>query len=165
MLFNNRFANTSSGHPHTAIGDHAGRVLAKFNAWSTHQTDENPTFFERHVSTLPQHSVIEGHLRDFIVESPRCGYKASFLSPAKPFCEIRAFTKTGSGQTNGKCHSKQKGVIRRVVVTGDPADILFSGTLSCREILGSTGRDAKVEVEPDWKADWQQVPSLGNIDL
>jgi hypothetical protein len=48
-------------------------------------------------------------------------------------------------------------------VTGDPADILFSGTLSCREILGSTGRDAKVEVEPDWKADWQEVPSLGNM--
>lgn len=58
-------------------------MLAKFNAWSTHQTDENPTFFERHVSTLPQHSVIEGHLRDFIVESPRCGRQGILSFPCE----------------------------------------------------------------------------------
>lgn len=31
--------------------------------------DENPTFFKQHVSKLPQHEVIEGHVRDFVFAS------------------------------------------------------------------------------------------------
>ena len=55
---------------------------------------ENPRFFERHIRPLPQHSAIEGHVRDFV---------------------------------DG----------RRVVVTGDPADMLLGTVFMAKAFDGS----------------------------
>lgn len=52
--------------------------------YCSRSVQENPGFFEQHVSHLPQHAVIEGHLRDFVFDTTYGGDCPSTLVTGDP---------------------------------------------------------------------------------